>query len=77
MFKIILTYELAFLVFWNILYFSNSDIESWFTDKFLTATFVFLSTSALGTTLIYIVIISSKFLGITKILKNLKDPRKT
>ena len=76
MFKIILTYELAFLLFWNILYYSNSDIENWFTEKFLTAAFVFLSTAALGTTLIYIIIISSQFLGITKILKNLKDPRK-
>tara|TARA_B100000287_G_scaffold374772_1_gene374835 strand:- start:266 stop:499 length:234 start_codon:yes stop_codon:yes gene_type:complete len=77
MYKIIVTYELAFLLFWNILYLSNSDIENWFTEKLLTAIFVFLSTLALGTTLIYIIVISSKFLGITKILKNLKDPRKT
>jgi len=76
LYKVIITYELVFLLFWNILYLSNSDIENWFTEKFLTAIFVFLSTMALGATLVYIIFISLKITGISKILKNIKDPRK-
>jgi predicted membrane protein len=76
LYKVIITYELIFLLFWNILYLSNSDIENWFTEKFLTAIFVFLSTMALGATLVYIIFISLKLTGISKILKNIKDPRK-
>tara|TARA_B100001741_G_C16387381_1_gene520798 strand:+ start:392 stop:634 length:243 start_codon:yes stop_codon:yes gene_type:complete len=75
LYKIIITYELIFVLFWNILYMSNSDVENWFTEKFLTAIFVFLSTMALGTTLVYIIFISLKITGISKILKGLKDPR--
>tara|TARA_Y100000741_G_C18008074_1_gene458976 strand:+ start:170 stop:343 length:174 start_codon:yes stop_codon:yes gene_type:complete len=55
---------------------SNSSIENWFTEKFLTAIFVFLSTMALGATLIYVIFISFKMSGMSKILKNLKDPRR-
>ena len=76
MYKVIITYELAFLLFWNILYMSNSGVENWFTEKFLTAIFVFFSTMALGATLVYVVYISLKMSGISKVLKNLKDPRK-
>ena len=76
LYKVIITYELVFLLFWNILYLSNSDVENWFTDKFLTAIFVFLSTMALGATLKYIIFISLKVTGVSKVLKNLKDPRK-
>ena len=76
MYKVIITYELIFLAFWNILYLSNSDVENWFTEKFLTAIFVFLSTMALGATLIYIIFISLKLTGISRILKSIKDPRK-
>ena len=76
LYKVIVTYELAFLFFWNILYLSNSDVENWFTEKFLTAVFVFLSTMALGATLVYIIFVSLKITGISKILKNIKDPRK-
>ena len=76
LYKVIITYELVFLLFWNILYLSNSDIENWFTEKFLTAVFVFLSTMALGATLVYIIFVSLKITGISKILKNIKDPRK-
>ena len=65
LYKVIITYELIFLLFWNILYLSNSDIENWFTEKFLTAIFVFLSTMALGTTLVYIIFISLKITGIS------------
>ena len=75
LYKVIITYELIFLLFWNILYLSNSDIENWFTEKFLTAIFVFLSTMALGTTLVYIIFISVKITGISKLLKSIKDPR--
>ena len=56
MYKVIITYELIFLAFWNILYLSNSDVENWFTEKFLTAIFVFFSTMALGATLVYIAV---------------------
>ena len=76
MYKVIVTYELAFLLFWNILYMSNSGVENWFTEKFLTAIFVFFSTMALGATLVFVVYISLKMSGISKVLKNLKDPRK-
>lgn len=76
MYKVIITYELAFLLFWNVLYMSNSGVENWFTEKFLTAIFVFFSTMALGATLVYVVFISLKMSGISKVLKNLKDPRK-
>ena len=58
LYKVIITYELIFLLFWNILYLSNSDIENWFTEKFLTAIFVFLSTMALGTTLIILFLLA-------------------
>tara|TARA_X000000368_G_scaffold6055_1_gene4663 strand:+ start:347 stop:580 length:234 start_codon:yes stop_codon:yes gene_type:complete len=76
MYKIIITYELAFLIFWNLLYLSNTSIENWFTEEFLTALFVFLTTMVLGFTLIYIIFISLKVTGVSKVLKNLKDPRK-
>ena len=77
MFKIIVIYELTFLFFWNLLYYSNSGIENWFQEKILTAIFVFLSTMALGLTLIYVIYYSLKITGLSKILKSLKDPRKS
>ena len=77
MFKIIVTYELAFLFFWNLLYYSNSGIENWFQEKILTAVFVFLSTMLLGTTVVYIIYISAKMSGLIDKMKKLKDPRKT
>ena len=75
MFKIIVIYELAFLFFWNLLYYSNSGIENWFQEKILTAIFVILSTMALGLTMIYVVIYTFKISGLNKVLKSLKDPR--
>ena len=75
MFKIIIIYEIVFILFWNLLYWSNSGIENWFTEKFLTAIFVFLSTAALGATLVYIIYISAKLSGFVSRLKNIKDPR--
>tara|TARA_X000000368_G_C22877478_1_gene643744 strand:- start:172 stop:408 length:237 start_codon:yes stop_codon:yes gene_type:complete len=76
MFKIIIVYELAFLFFWNVLYYSNSGIENWFQDKILTAIFVFLSTMALGFVAVYIVYISAKMSGFIDRIKKIRDPRK-
>ena len=76
MFKIILVYEAFFLFFWNILYYSNSNIENWFQEKILTAIFVFLSTMALGFTVVYIIYISAKMSGLIDKMKKIKDPRK-
>ena len=76
MFKIIVIYELAFLFFWNLLYYSNSGIENWFQEKILTAVFVFLSTMLLGITVVYIIYISAKISGLIDKMKKLKDPRK-
>ena len=76
MFKIIFIYEIAFLCFWNLLYYSNSGIENWFQEKILTAVFVFLSTMLLGITVVYIIYISAKMSGLIDKMKKLKDPRK-
>ena len=76
MFKIIIVYELAFLFFWNVLYYSNSGKENWFQDKILTAIFVFLSTMALGFVAVYIVYISAKMSGFIDRIKKIRDPRK-
>ena len=62
-------------MFWNVLYYSNSGVENWFQEKILTALFVFLSTMALGFTLIYIIYISAKMSGFIDRLKKIKDPR--
>ena len=77
MFKIIVIYELAFLFFCNLLYYSNSGIENWFQEKILTAVFVFLSSMLLGITVVYIIYISAKMSGLIDKMKKLKDPRKT
>ena len=76
LYKIIIIYELIFIIFWNLLYLSSSDVENWFTEKFLTGIYVFLSTMALGTTLVYIIYISAKLSGVIDRLKNIEDPRK-
>ena len=75
MFRIILIYEFVFIVFWNLLYLSNSEVENWFTEKFLTALYVFLSSMALGATMIYVIYISAKMSGFIEKIKNIKDPR--
>ncbi len=75
MFRIILIYEFVFIVFWNLLYLSNSGVENWFTEKFLTALYVFLSSMALGVTMIYVIYISAKLSGFIEKIKNIKDPR--
>ena len=76
MIKIIIIYEIFFILFWNFLYLSKSGVQNWYTEKFLTAIFVFLSTMALGATLVYIIYISIKMSGFLSKLKKIKDPRK-
>ena len=77
MFKLIIIYEIIFILFWNILYQSSSGIENWFQEKFLSAIFSVLSTMALGLSMAYIVYITLKISGISAKLKKIKDPRKT
>tara|TARA_B100000073_G_scaffold337410_1_gene333309 strand:- start:475 stop:711 length:237 start_codon:yes stop_codon:yes gene_type:complete len=76
MFRIIITYEIIFVVFWNVLYYANGSFNTWVANQFLTAAYVFLSTMALGFTLIYVIYVTIKFSGLGKLLKKLKDPRK-
>ena len=75
-FKIIIIYEIFFFLFWNILYFSNSNIENWFEAKVLTALFTFLTTMALGFGFVYVVYISAKLTGMIDKMKAIRDPRK-
>ena len=77
MFKLIIVYEIVFILFWNILYQSNSGIENWFQEKFLSAIFSVLSTMALGFSIVYVVYLTLKISGISSKLKKIKDPRKT
>ena len=77
MFKIIFIYEVAFLFFWNLLYYSNSGIENWFQEKILTAIFTIFSTMFLGFSLFYVIYITLKITGISEKLKKIKDPRKS
>tara|TARA_B100001559_G_C16073186_1_gene426797 strand:- start:27 stop:269 length:243 start_codon:yes stop_codon:yes gene_type:complete len=75
-FKIIIVYEIFFFLFWNILYFSSSDIENWFEEKVLAAIYTILSTMALGFIFVYVIYISAKMSGIIDKIKKIKDPRK-
>ena len=75
-FKIIIVYELAFFIFWNILYYSNKGIESWFKAEILTAIYTILSSMALGFVFVYVVFITAKLTGMLNKIKNIKDPRK-
>ena len=77
MFKLIVIYEISFILFWNILYQSSSGVENWFQEKFVTAIYTVLSTMVLGFTIAYIIYMTLKISGISDKLKNLKDPRKT
>ena len=77
MFKLIIIYEIIFILFWNVLYQSSSGIENWFQEKFLSAIFSVLSTMALGLSMAYVVYITLKISGISDKLKKIKDPRKT
>jgi hypothetical protein len=75
-FKIIIIYEISFFIFWNVLYYSNTGIEYWIEKEFLTATYTFLSTMALGFVFIYVIFITVKLTGMLNKIKSLKDPRK-
>tara|TARA_B100000401_G_C52601209_1_gene622076 strand:+ start:299 stop:532 length:234 start_codon:yes stop_codon:yes gene_type:complete len=77
MFRLIVVYEISFIVFWNILYHSSSGVENWFQEKFVTAIYTVLSTMVLGFTILYIIYITLKISGISDKLKKLKDPRKS
>ena len=76
MFKIIIFYEIVFVVFWNVLYFANGDFNSWVGNQFLTAIYTFLSTMALGLTILYVMYISAKLSGFLDKIKKVKDPRR-
>ena len=67
---------IAFFLFWNFLYYSNSDIESWFETEILTAVYTVLSTMALGFGFVYIIYTTARLTGILGKIKDLKDPRK-
>ena len=77
MFKLIVIYEISFILFWNILYQSSSGVENWFQEKFVTAIYTVLSTMVLGFTIAYIIYMTLKISGISDKLKSLKDPRKS
>ena len=75
-FKIIIVYEIVFFLFWNFLYYSNSEVENWFETEILTAIYTILSTMALGFVFVYVVYITARLTGIFDKIKSLKDPRK-
>jgi len=75
-FKIIIIYEVTFFVFWNILYYSNTDIENWFETEILTAIYTILSSMALGFVFVYVIFITAKLTGMLDKIKTIKDPRK-
>ena len=77
MFKLILIYEISFVLFWNILYHSNSGVENWFEERVLTAVFTVISTMFLGFSLIYLVYVTLIITGFAEKLKKIKDPRKS
>ena len=76
MFKLILIYEVSFVLFWNILYHSNSGVENWFEEKILSAIYTILSTMALGFALVYVIYNTAKLSGILDKVKRIKDPRR-
>ena len=76
MYKIIILYEVVFIIFWNVLYFANGDFNSWVGGQFLTALYTFLSTMALGLTVVYIIYVTAKLSGFLGKIRNTKDPRR-
>ncbi|OUX53992.1 MAG: hypothetical protein CBE47_01975 [Pelagibacteraceae bacterium TMED287] len=76
MFKLIIVYEIVFILFWNILYQSSSGVENWFQERFLSAIYTVLATMALGFSIVYVIYITLKISGISEKLKNIRDPRK-
>ena len=76
MLRLIIIYEISFVLFWNILYQSNSGVENWFEEKILSAIYTVLSTMALGFAIIYVIYITAKISGILDKVKKIKDPRR-
>ena len=76
MYKLIIIYEIIFIVFWNLLYHSSSGIENWFEEKILSAIYTILSTMALGFAIVYTVYITAKLSGVLDKVKKIKDPRR-
>ena len=76
LYKVIITYELIFLLFWNILYHSNSGVENWFEERILSAIYTVLSTMALGFAIVYTIYITAKISGVLDKVKKIKDPRR-
>ena len=76
MFKIIILYEVVFIIFWNVLYFANGDFNSWVGEQFFAALFTFLSTMALGLTVVYIIYVTAKLSGFLDKIRSTKDPRR-
>ena len=76
MFKLILIYEVSFVLFWNVLYHSNSGVENWFEERILSAIYTVLSTMALGFAIVYTVYITAKLSGVLDKVKKIKDPRR-
>ena len=66
----------CYFLFWNFLYYSNSDIENWFETEILTAIYTILSSMALGFVLVYVIYITARLTGMLDKIKTLKDPRK-
>ena len=76
MLKLIIIYEIAFVLFWNILYQSNSGVENWFEERILSAIYTVLSTMALGFAIFYTIYITAKISGVLDKVKKIKDPRR-
>ena len=70
MFKIIILYEVVFIIFWN------GDFNSWVGEQFLAALYTFLSTMALGLTVVYIIYVTAKLSGFLDKIRSTKDPRR-
>ena len=76
MFKTILIYELLSFLGWNIMARTDADFEQWLFHNIHAVVYITLSTTMLVVTLVYVIQWSLNRLGITKRMKELKDPRK-
>ena len=56
--------------------FANGDFNTWVGGQFLTALYTFLSTMALGLTVVYIIYVTAKLSGFLDKIRNTKDPRR-
>ena len=62
MLKLILIYEISFVIFWNIFISFKLGVENWFEEKILAAIYTVLSTMALGFALFILYILLQKYL---------------